>query len=213
MNIVPDKIPISFALPKGRLAEQTIEKLIDSGVSKQGVVDFNSRRLIFEDAESCIKFLLIRNSDVPTYVEHGAADFGVVGKDVLVETGAQVYEFADLGFGACRMSVAAPAGYHTHYKHNMRVATKYPNTTKSIFAQKGTFVEVIKLYGSIEIAPLTGLSDYIVDLVDTGETLRKNGLVELEVIMRSTARLIANRSLARAKHERIKEILSALEPQ
>ena len=210
MNVKTDKPPISFVLPKGRLAEQTMDMLIKSGVSESGVVDFDSRKLIFEDSSAKIKFLIIRNSDIPVYVEHGAADFGVVGKDILEETGAKVYEFADLGFGACRLSVAAPAGYSARYKHNMRVATKYPNTTKSIFAKKGIFVEVIKLYGSIEIAPLTGLSDYIVDLVDTGETLRKNGLEELEVIMRSTARLIVNRNLARAKYERIKEILSVL---
>jgi len=208
-----DKTPISFVLPKGRLAEQTMERLVKCGVSRAGVVDFTSKKLIFEDTAEQITFLLIRNLDVPAYVEHGASDFGVVGKDILEETGAQVYEFADLGFGVCRMSVAAPVDCHTHYRHNMRVATKYPNITKSVFARKGTFVEVIKLYGSIEIAPLTGLSDYIVDLVDTGETLRKNGLQELEVIMRSTARLIANRNLARAKYERFKEILSALGQQ
>jgi ATP phosphoribosyltransferase len=201
---------ISFALPKGRLAEETIKLFIDKGIARDGVVDFSSRRLIFEDEKSKISFLLIRNSDVLTYVEHGAADFGIVGKDLLEETGAQVYEFADLGYGACRLSVAAPNGHVKNYKHNMRVATKYPNITKNAFAQKGIFVEIIKLYGSIEIAPLTGLSDYIVDLVESGETLRKNNLSEVEVIMHSTARLIGNRSLTRAKHERTKEILSAL---
>ncbi|MDR0453555.1 MAG: ATP phosphoribosyltransferase [Deferribacteraceae bacterium] len=206
-------IPISFVLPKGRLAEQTMGRLIECGISGAGVVDFNSRKLVFKDAEARINFLLVRNSDVPVYVEHGASDFGVVGKDILEESGACVYELADLGLGVCRMSVAAPVGIHTHYKHNMRVATKYPDITKKIFAQKGIFVEIIKLYGSIEIAPITGLSDYIVDLVDTGETLRNNGLEELEVIMRSTARLIANRNLARAKYERVKEILSVLERQ
>ncbi|MDR2884564.1 MAG: ATP phosphoribosyltransferase [Deferribacteraceae bacterium] len=201
---------ISFALPKGRLAEDTIKLFIDKGITREGVVDFTSRKLIFDDEQSGISFLLIRNSDVPTYVWHGAADFGVVGKDILDETGVEAYELADLGFGGCRMSIAAPNGRNLQYHHNIRIATKYPNITKRAFADKGIFVEIIKLYGSIEIAPLTGLSDCIVDLVDSGETLRKNGLSELEVIMHSTARLIANRNLLRAKHERTKEILSAL---
>lgn len=202
---------ISFALPKGRLAEETINLLIEKGVCNEGVVDFSSRRLIFNDEKAKVNFLLVRNSDVPAYVEHGAADFGVVGKDVLVEAKSNFYEFADLKFGACRMCVAAAEGYHSRYKHNIRIATKFPNVTKQFFADKGVFVEVIKLYGSIEIAPLTGLSDYIVDLVDSGETLKKNGLVEVETIMHSSARLIANQSLARAKYERVKEILSVLE--
>jgi ATP phosphoribosyltransferase len=201
---------ISFALPKGRLAEDTIKLLIDRGLTKEGVVDFSSRKLIFDDEENGIRFMLIRNTDVPVYVEHGAADFGVVGKDVLSETGVGIYEFADLGFGACRLSVAGPADEEPVYSHNMRIATKYPNITKAAFAQKGIFVEIIKLYGSIEIAPLTDLSDYIVDLVESGATLKGNGLREYEVLMHSTARLVANRSLSRVKHDRVKVVLDAL---
>ena len=202
---------VSFALPKGRLAEQTVELFVNRGVCGPDVVDFSSRKLIFEDKDAGVNFLLIRNSDVTTYVEHGAADFGVVGADVLTEAESPLYEFYDLGFGACRMSVAAPDAEQYLYTHNMRVATKYPNITKRFFADKGVFIEVIKLYGSIELAPLTGLADYIVDLVESGETLRKNGLSEVEVMMSSSARLVGNPNLVRAKYERIKEILSVLE--
>lgn len=204
------KDKLSFALPKGRLAEETLALLIKNGITKENVVDFSSRKLIFEDTENNISFMLVRNTDVPAYVEYGAADFGVVGLDVLKESSANVYEFADLGFGACRMCVAAPKGTDAHYNHNMRIATKYPNITKEAFAAKGIFVEIIKLYGSIEIAPLTGLCDYIVDLVQTGATLKGNGLVELEVLMNSSARLIGNKSLSRAKYERVKSVLSVL---
>ena len=203
-------VPISFALPKGRLAEQTLELLIKAGLTEEGIVDFSSRRLIFEDKEHAISFMLIRNTDVPTYVEHGVADFGVVGKDILEETKPGVYEFADLGFGVCRLSVAGPCDKVASYTHNMRIATKYPNITKGIFAQKGIFVEVIKLYGSIEIAPATGLCDYIVDLVESGATLKGNGLKEHEVLMHSSARLVANQGLARAKYGRVKAVLEAL---
>jgi ATP phosphoribosyltransferase len=204
-----DKV-ISFALPKGRLAEDTIDLLGKLGFANPKSVDFESRSLIFNDDDNGLRFLLIRNSDVPTYVERGGADFGVVGLDVLMESDANVYEFCDLKFGQCRMSIAAPAGFHTRYRHNIRIATKYPNVTKNTFAAKGILVEIIKLYGSIEIAPLVGLSDYIVDLVETGETLSKNGLAEIEVIMRSSARLVANSSLSRIKHARIKEMVKRL---
>ncbi|MDR2869038.1 MAG: ATP phosphoribosyltransferase [Deferribacteraceae bacterium] len=202
---------LSFALPKGRLAEETVKLFIERGICSSGVVDFSSRKLIFEDEAANMRFLIVRNSDVPTYVERGAADFGVVGKDVLEETGLPLYEFYDFGFGKCRMSVAAPKSTHTHYWHNMRIATKYPAIAKRHFAGLGIFIEVIKLYGSIEIAPLTGLADYIVDLVESGETMRKNGLEEVEVIMQASARLVANQSLVRAKHERVKAVLAMLE--
>lgn len=201
---------ISVALPKGRLAEDTIDLFTKKGICREGVVDFSSRKLVFDDTENNISFLLIRNMDIPTYVEHGAADFGVVGKDVLAETGAAVYEFLDLGFGYCRLASAGIKGQENSYRQNMKIATKYPHLTKDFFAKRGYEVEVIKLYGSIEIAPVMGLSDFIVDLVSTGETMRKNGLVEVETLMESTARLIANKSSSRAKHYRIKEILNLL---
>ncbi len=202
---------ISIALPKGRLAEETLELFIKKGVCESDVVDFNSRRLIFDDEKNNISFLLIRNTDIPAYVEYGAADLGVVGKDVLAESKSPLYEFMDLGFGYCRLCSAGIKGKDNSYKQNMKIATKYPHITKEYFAKKGIMVDIIKLYGSIEIAPVAGLSDIIVDLVSTGETMRKNGLCEVETIMESTARLVANKSLSRAKHERIKEILNMLE--
>lgn len=204
---------ISFALPKGRLAEKTIELLTEKGLISRGVVDISSRQLIFEDSINRLKFLLIRNADVITYVQHGVADLGVVGKDHLCEaegSSSGVYELADLQFGACRMCVASPEGRGAAYTHNIRVATSFPEITKKFFIKKGIFVEIITLYGSVEIAPLTGLSDYIVDLVDTGETLKKNGLEVVETVMESTARLVANKSLARIKHKRLKSLLEKL---
>lgn len=206
-----NKDNISIALPKGRLAEETLELFEKKGICSAGVVDFNSRRLIFEDKESGISFLLIRNTDIPTYLEYGAADLGVVGKDVLLESGTSLYEFMDLGFGYCRLCSAGISGRDNSYRQNMKIATKYPRITKEYFAKKGIMVDIIKLYGSIEIAPVSNLSDLIVDLVSTGETMRKNGLVEIETIMESTARLVGNKSLSRAKHVRIKEILQSLE--
>lgn len=200
---------IAVALPKGRLAEETVELFVKKGICRPGVVDFDSRKLIFEDEESGISFLLIRNSDIPVYVEYGAADMGVVGKDILSESDCGVYEFMDLGFGYCRLCSAGLKDSGV-YRQGMKVATKYPGLTKKFFAQRGLSVEVIKLYGSIELAPVAGLSDIIVDLVSSGETLRKNGLAEIETIMESTARLIANRSMTRSKHAKIKDILNML---
>lgn len=201
---------IAVALPKGRLAEETVELFARRGVCRADVVDFSSRKLVFEDDESGISFLLIRNSDIPVYVEHGAADFGVVGRDIIAETGGGVYEFLDLGFGYCRLCAATLKDSGVTYNQGMKVATKYPKLTKDFFAERGISVEVIKLYGSIELAPVMGLSDIIVDLVSSGETLRKNGLVEIETIMESTARLVANRNMTHAKHSKIKEILGLL---
>lgn len=201
---------ISVALPKGRLAEEAVALFVKKGICRAGVVDFSSRRLVFEDDENGVRFLLIRNMDIPAYVEHGAADLGVVGKDILAETRAAVYEFMDLGFGYCRLASAGIKGAENSYRQDMKIATKYPYLTKDFFAKRGYVVEVIKLYGSIEIAPVVGLSDFIVDLVSTGETMRKNGLAEVETIMESTARLIANKSSSRAKHGRVKEILGSL---
>ena len=202
---------ISIALPKGRLAEETLELFINKGICGSDVVDFNSRKLIFTDEKNNISFLLIRNTDIPAYVEYGAADLGVVGKDVLLESKSPLYEFMDLGFGYCRLCSAGIKDRDNTYRQNMKIATKYPHITKEFFAKKGIMVDIIKLYGSIEIAPIAGLSDLIVDLVSTGETMRKNGLCEVETIMESTARLVANKSLSRAKHTRIKEILNMLE--
>jgi ATP phosphoribosyltransferase len=205
-----EKTEVRVALPKGRLAEETLALLTRRGIIEPNLVDFDSRKLIFEDKLNAITFLLVKNADVVTYVEQGGADIGVAGLDMLLESAAGVYEFLDLNFGACRMSIAAVKGFHTYYKQNIKVATKYPNITKNTFAAKGIYVEIIKLYGSIELAPLTGLADYIVDLADSGETLRKNGLTEVEVIFRSSARLIGNKALSHIKYARIKQMLSVI---
>ncbi len=202
---------IKVALPKGRLAEETLELFIKKGICRSDVVNFNSRKLIFTDEDNRISFLLIRNTDIPAYVEYGAADLGVVGKDVLSESKSPLYEFMDLGFGYCRLCSAGIVGKDNSYKQNMKIATKYPHITKEYFAKKGIMVDIIKLYGSIEIAPIAGLSDLIVDLVSTGETMKKNGLCEVETIMESTARLIGNKCLTRAKHLRVKDILNLME--
>jgi len=202
---------LTIALPKGRLAEETVNLLDSRGIINKESINFKSRKLIFEDTKGKVRFLLIRNMDVPTYVEHGACDLGVVGKDILLELNPDLYEFKDLGFGYCRLCVAAEKGIGSLYAHDMRVATKFVNITKDFFASKGIFVETVKLYGSIEIAPLLNLSDFIVDLVSTGETLEKNGLEEVETILESTARLVANKNLSKCKSGRIKNIINVLD--
>ena len=202
---------ITVALPKGRLAEETIDLLIEKGIAEEGCVDFGSRKLIFEDKKNKLKFLMIRNMDVPVYVEYGASDLGVVGKDIISETKPDLYEFLDLGYGYCRLCVAGIKGCNFTYKHDIKIATKFTNLTKDFFNKKGIMVETIKLYGSIEIAPILGLSDFIVDLVSTGETLKKNGLEEVETLMESTARLVGNKNLSKAKFGRIIDIINTLE--
>lgn len=185
---------LTLALPKGRILEDTLGLLEACGVPCRHVLD-DSRRLVFDVPG--YRFLVVRSQDVVTYVEHGAADLGVVGKDVLLEQEPEVYEPLDLGFGYCRLAVAEPretreggsAGWA-----RVRVATKYPRLTEAHYRRKGVQVEIIKLYGSIELAPLVGLADQIVDLVSSGETLRQNGLVEVETILESTCRLIVNRA-------------------
>ena len=173
------------------------------------------RKLVFENREDKLRFMAVRSQDVPTYVEQGCADIGVVGKDTLLEQDKDLYEPLDLQFGYCRMVVAEPkelrqdddpAGWS-----NIRVASKYPNMTEKYFAAKGVQVEVIKLYGSIELAPLVGLTERIVDLVSTGGTMRENGLVEVETIAEVTSRLIVNRASLKTKHRRISWLIEELE--
>jgi ATP phosphoribosyltransferase len=174
----------------------------------------NDRRLIFEDPKEGLRFMIVRGQDVPTYVEYGAADLGVAGRDVLVEQARDLYEPLDLGIGRCRMVVAEPAelkeidnpSLWTH----IRVATKYPEITIKHFLSKGIQVEIIKLYGSIELAPLLGLSERIVDLVETGETLKSNGLVEVETIMEITSTMVCNRASLKTRPRRIKEFIERL---
>lgn len=205
---------ITIALPKGRVLKPAIELFNRAGMECSAVLK-DPRRLVTERKELGLRFLVVRDQDVPTYVEYGAADLGVAGKDVLLEQGKDLYEPLDLRIGYCRMVVAEPADMiqqddPTQWSH-IRVATKYPRIAERYFLSKGIQVEVIRLYGSIELAPLVGLSERIVDLVSTGETLRKNGLVEVEQIMEVTSRLIANRASLKMNYRRMNEIIGLLE--
>src|SRR6188768_4540025 len=186
---------LTVALCKGKLIEPTLTLFAKAGYGAVQPVA-HSRRLLLPCPEIGMTFLIVRPADVPTYVEHGAADIGIVGKDVLMEQDSDVYEPLDLGFGACRIAVAALNGQASRDRlsSKIRVATKYPKVTERYFNQRGMPVEIIKLYGSIELAPLVGLADRIVDLVETGNTLKENGLEIVEVIAESSARLIVNRA-------------------
>ena len=205
---------LTIALPKGRILKEAVALFKKIGIDCSDVME-DSRRLIFENKKTGIRFMVIRSQDVPTYVEYGAADMGIAGKDVLLEQERDIYEPFDLGIGICRMVVAEPKelGKKDNPRHwtHIRVATKYPNITLKHFMNKGIQVEIIKLYGSIELAPLLGLSERIVDLVQTGETLRRNGLVEVEEIMKVTSKLICNRASLKTKPDRIKAIVDGLQ--
>jgi len=183
------------------------------GITCEEIKDKNSRKLIFVNEELKLKFFLAKGPDVPTYVEYGAADIGVVGKDTILEEGRKVHEVCDLGFGTCRMCVCGPESAKELLKHRelIRVATKYPKIAKDYFYnQKHQTVEIIKLNGSIELAPLVGLSEVIVDIVETGSTLRENGLEVLEEVCPLSARMIVNPVSMRMENERIKELLTKL---
>ena len=199
---------LTFALTKGRLAKKTMELLEQLGITCEEIQDKNSRKLIFVNEELKLKFFLAKGPDVPTYVEYGAADIGVVGKDTILEEGRKVHEVCDLGFGKCRMCVCGPASAAEYLKHHelIRVATKYPKIAKDYFYnKKHQTVEIIKLNGSIELAPLVGLSEVIVDIVETGSTLRENGLDVLEEVCPLSARMIVNPVSMRMENERIKD--------
>ena len=197
---------LTFALTKGRLAKKTLELLEQVGITCEEMKDPDSRKLIFVNEDLGLKFFLAKGPDVPTYVEYGAADIGVVGKDTLVEEGRKMYEVLDLGFGKCRMCVCGPESAREKLAHQeqIRVATKYPDIAKDYFYnQKHQTVEIIKLNGSIELAPLVGLSEVIVDIVETGSTLRENGLQVLEEIMPLSARMVVNQVSMKMEAERI----------
>ena len=207
---------LTIALPKGRIQEETMELLGRIGIECPEMKG-GSRKLIFELPEKKMNFLVVRASDVPVYVENGAADLGVVGKDVLLEQGKNLYEPLDLKIGYCRLVVAEPAALSekdnpSEWTH-VRIATKFVNITEDYFEKKGVQVEVIKLYGSIELAPLVGLSERIVDLVSSGETLKQNGLVEMEQIMEITSRLIVNRASLKTRYERINDLITRLKAE
>jgi len=202
---------LTIALCKGKLIEPTLELFARAGYAVAQLAT-NSRRLMFLCPEIGMTFLIVRPTDVPTYVEYGVADVGIVGKDVLLEQDSDVYEPLDLGFGACRIAVAALNGQASRDRlsSKIRVATKYPKVTERYFNQRGMPVEIIKLYGSIELAPLVGLADRIVDLVETGNTLKAHDLVEVECIARSTARLVVNRASLKLKHAVVTELIANL---
>jgi ATP phosphoribosyltransferase len=207
---------ITIAIPKGRILQDSVALFGKIGISCSELLG-DTRKLIFENRAQRMRYMIVRATDVPTYVEYGCADLGIVGKDTLLEQEKDLYEPLDLKFGYCRMVVAEPAELSRNDDPagwtSIRIATKYPNFTEKYFTGKGVQVEIIKLYGSIELAPLVGLSERIVDLVSTGETLKQNGLVEVETIAEITTRLIVNRASLKTKHKRITEIIEGLEKQ
>jgi len=201
---------LTIALSKGKLLDPALELLARVGLLSKKISQ-ESRRLVFEDRASRTTIMIIRPTDVPTYVEYGAVDAGIVGADVLMEQATDVYEPLDLRFGACRLAVAAPAAIKSNGRvTKLRVATKYPNITERHFTHKGVPIEIIKLYGSIELAPMVGLADCIVDLVSSGQTLKAHNLVVKEVIAVSTARLIVNRASLKLHYQRVNDLVEAL---
>lgn len=193
---------IDIALPKGRLGEKVYERFEAAGYGCPSIREKN-RRLVFENEETGVRYFWVKPSDVAIYVERGAADIGVAGKDILLEYRPEVYELADLQIGRCRMAVAGPADFRDDTSVTLRVATKFPHIAKSYFEEKNRSIDIIKLNGSIELAPLLGLSDVIVDIVETGATLRENKLAVLEEIVPISARLIANKGSHKFKFHEI----------
>jgi ATP phosphoribosyltransferase len=205
-----------FALGKGRLANKTMELFEKIGITCEEMKDKDSRRLIFVNEELKLKFFLAKGPDVPTYVEYGAADIGVVGKDTIMEENRRVYEVLDLGYGKCRMCVCGPESAKELLKHHemIRVASKYPNIAKEYFYnKKHQTVDIIKLNGSVELGPIVGLSDVIVDIVETGSTLRENGLDVLEEICPLSARMIVNQVSMQMQPERIQKLIRDIRAQ
>lgn len=204
---------LTIALTKGRLANKTLELLESVGITCEEMKDKNTRKLIFVNEELKLKFFLAKGPDVPTYVEYGAADIGVVGRDTILEEGRNLYEVLDLGIGKCRMCICGPASAREllEYNHLIRVATKYPNIAKDYFYnKKHQTVEIIKLNGSIELAPIVGLAEVICDIVETGSTLRENGLSVLEEVCPLSARMVVNQVSMKMESERISDLIQKL---
>lgn len=204
---------LTFALAKGRLANKTMELLEEIGITCEEMKDKSSRRLIFVNEEKKLRFFLAKGPDVPTYVEYGAADIGVVGKDTIMEENRHVYEVLDLGYGKCRMCICGPDSAEELLKHHemIRVASKYPNIAKDYFYnKKHQTVDIIKLNGSVELGPLVGLSEVIVDIVETGSTLKENGLEVLEEVCRLSARMIVNPVSMQMERERIQGLVGRM---
>lgn len=200
---------LKVALPKGRLGMKVYELLASIGYECPEILEDN-RKLIFENPDKDVSYFLVKPSDVAIYVEHGAADIGVVGKDILLEQNADIYELLDLGFGRCRMCVAAPVNYREDSNRPIKVATKFPAIATAYYTSLNKEIEIIELHGSIEIAPLVGLSDVIVDIVETGTTLKENNLRVYEEIVPISARLIANKTAGKFKSEEITRIVEKL---
>ena len=204
---------LTFALGKGRLVKDTMELLNKCGIECEEVLDKKTRKLIFTNEELGLKFFLAKGPDVPTYVEYGAADIGIVGADTILEENRRVYEVLDLGFGKCRMCVGGPHDAKSLLEHRelIRVASKYPNIAKDyFFNKKHQTVDIIKLNGSVELGPIVNLSDVIVDIVETGSTLRENGLEVLEEICPLSARVIVNQVSMQMETERIRKLINAM---
>ncbi|MBR2122433.1 MAG: ATP phosphoribosyltransferase [Lachnospiraceae bacterium] len=203
---------LTIALTKGRLAEKTLKLLTDAGYDCSQILD-GSRRLIFEDEDNRLRFFLAKGPDVPTYVEYGAADIGVTGSDIILEENRRVYEVLDLGFGKCSMCVCGPesAAHLLEHHEKIRVATKYPRIARDYFYhQKNQTVDIIKLSGSVELGPIVALSDVIVDIVETGATLKENGLDVLETIIPLSARMVVNPVSMQMKSARIRELIDRI---
>ena len=203
---------INVALPKGRLGEKVYDMFEKAGYDCAQIKE-NSRKLIFENEEKGVRYFWVKPSDVSIYVERGAADIGVAGKDILLEYSPDVYELLDLDIGKCRMAVAAKKGFHDDNQSTLRVATKFVNIAKRFYSSKCREIDIIKLNGSIEIAPILGLSDVIVDIVETGTTLKENDLEVIETVVPISARLIANKSSFKFKTEEIEKISKFLSEQ
>lgn len=204
---------LTFALGKGRLAKQTLATFERMGITCEEMKDPKTRKLIFVNEEQKLRFFLAKGPDVPTYVEYGAADIGVVGADTILEEGRNIYEVLDLGFGKCRMCICGPEEAKELLAHQelIRVATKYPRIAKNYFYdKKHQTVEIIKLNGSIELAPIVGLSEVICDIVETGKTLHENGLEVLEEVCPLSARMVVNQVSMKMEYERITELISLL---
>lgn len=200
---------LNVALPKGRLGEKVYDMFEKAGFECPSIKE-NNRKLIFENPEKGVRYFWVKPSDVVIYVERGAADIGVAGKDILLEYEPDIYELLDLGFGKCRMAVAAKADFRDNPQRTLRVATKFSGIAKSYYAALGRDIDIIHLNGSIEIAPILGLSDVIVDIVETGTTLKENNLQVTETIVPISARLIANKSSFKFKNEQIEAIAKSL---
>ena len=203
---------LNIALPKGRLGEKVYDIFAAAGFECPAILE-NNRKLVFENPEKQVRYFWVKPSDVAIYVEKGAADIGVAGKDILLEYEPEVYELLDLNLGKCRMAVAAPADFHDDEDRTLRVATKFVNIATAFYASTGRQIDIIKLNGSIELAPILGLSDVIVDIVETGTTLKENRLSVIQTILPISARLVANKASFQFKGAQIEELLRQVRNQ